>query len=206
MSEDPVTLWLTQLRDDDEAAATNLWNHFVDRIRGVARKKLNLESRRVYDDEDVAQSAFYSICAGVSSGRFPDLNDRNGLWQLIMVVTSRKVWFRHRYDRRDCRDIYRNSSDCFLTDSNSIAILPISGHALSREPTAEFTAEFLETYQNLIENLNDPALEQVVALRIEGYTDKEIASRLKCSRRTVQRRLEIVRRHLEHLKFPREYG
>lgn len=204
MSEDPVTLWLTQLRDDDEAAATNLWNHFVDRIRGVARKKLNYESCRVYDDEDVAQSAFYSICAGVSSGRFPDLNDRNGLWQLIMVVTSRKVWFRHRYDRRDCRDIHRNSSDCFLTDSNSIAILPISGQALSREPTAEFTAEFLETYQNLIENLNDPALEQVVALRIEGYTDKEIASRIQCSRRTVQRRLEIIRRHLERMELPCE--
>jgi RNA polymerase sigma factor (sigma-70 family) len=202
--EDPVTLWISQLRDDDEAAATNLWNHFVDRIRGVARKKLNFDSRRVYDDEDVAQSAFHSICAGVASGRFPDLRDRNCLWQLIMVVTSRKISFRHRYDRRDCRDIQRNSSDFFLNDSNSVVMLPISGQALSREPTAEFTAEFLETYENLIETLNDPALEQVVALRMEGYTDKEIASRLECSRRTVQRRLEIVRRQLERMEFPHE--
>ena len=148
MSEGPVTLWLTQLRNDDEAAATNLWNHFVDRIRGVARKKLNYESRRVYDDEDVAQSAFFSICAGVASGRFPDLRDRNCLWQLIMVVTSRKVWFRHRYDRRDCRDVHRNRSDYFLSDSNSVVILSVSGHAFSREPTAEFTAEFLETFEH----------------------------------------------------------
>ena len=204
MTNDPVTLWLTQLREDDEDAATKLWNHFVDRIRGVARKKLNLESRRVYDDEDIAQSAFHSICAGVASGRFPELNDRNGLWQLIMVITSRKVSYRHRYDRQDCRNIFRNTADYFLSDSNSVVVLPKSGQALSREPTPEFTAEFLETYEKLFASLADPALEQVVTLRMEGYTDDEIANRLKCSRRTVQRRLEIIRRHLERMDLASE--
>ena len=31
-SDDPVTLWIEELRDADEAAARKLWNHFVARL------------------------------------------------------------------------------------------------------------------------------------------------------------------------------
>jgi DNA-directed RNA polymerase specialized sigma24 family protein len=40
-----------------------------------------------------------------------------------------------------------------------------------------------------------------VTLRMEGYTDAEVADRLRCSRRTVQRRLEVVRRHWGRLEL-----
>jgi hypothetical protein len=62
--DDPVTLWLDELRNADEAAARKLWNHFFTRLCEVARKKLRPETRRVYDEEDAALSAFHSICAG----------------------------------------------------------------------------------------------------------------------------------------------
>ena len=66
----------------------------------------------------------------------------------------------------------------------------------SREPTPEFAAEFAEICESLFKVLNDPELEQVVLLRMEGLTDLEIAAKTSCSRRTVQRRLEVVRRQL----------
>jgi DNA-directed RNA polymerase specialized sigma24 family protein len=34
---------------------------------------------------------------------------------------------------------------------------------------------------------------------MEGYNDPEIAERLNCSRRSVQRRVEAIRRHWESL-------
>ncbi len=64
----------------------------------------------------------------------------------------------------------------------------------SREPTPDFAVEFAESCEALFQRLDDPELQKVVTLRMEGYTDSEIGARLKCSRRSVQRSLEVVRR------------
>jgi hypothetical protein len=98
-SDDPVTLWIDELRQADQAAARKLWNHFVARLYELGRKKLRPETRRVYDEEDAAQSAFHSVCAGIAAGRFPDLGSRESLWHLLVVITARKVADRHRHDR-----------------------------------------------------------------------------------------------------------
>jgi DNA-directed RNA polymerase specialized sigma24 family protein len=41
--------------------------------------------------------------------------------------------------------------------------------------------------------LRDPALEAVVLLKLEGYSNVEIAEKMKYSRRTIQRMLELVK-------------
>jgi RNA polymerase sigma factor (sigma-70 family) len=200
-SDDPVTLWIDELRNADEAAARKLWNHFVTRLYELGRKKLRPETRRVYDEQDAAQSAFQSVCAGIAAGRFPDLGSRENLWHLLAVITARKVAHRQRHDKQLRRDVHRNLSDSiFLQSSDEFAPAGVDA-LLSREPTPEFAAEFVETCDFLFQSLDDPALQQVVTLRMEGYTDDEIADRLKCSRRTVQRRLEVVRRHWHRLEL-----
>jgi hypothetical protein len=102
-SDDPVTLWIDELRNADEAAARKLWNHFVTRLYELGRQKLRPETRRVYDEEDAAQSAFHSVCAGIAAGRFPDLGSRGNLWQLLVVITARKVAHRQRHDQQQRR-------------------------------------------------------------------------------------------------------
>jgi RNA polymerase sigma factor (sigma-70 family) len=193
-SDDPVTIWIDELRTADEAAAQSLWRHFVARLYELGRKKLRQETRRVYDEEDAAQSAFHSVCAGIRAGRFPDLQDRDSLWRLLVVITARKVAHRQRYDRQERRDVRRNVSDyIFMPSDGESAVAGVDG-LQARQPTAEFAAEFVETCENLFASLQDPALKQVVTLRMEGHTDSEIAGKLNCSRRTVQRRLEVIRR------------
>jgi RNA polymerase sigma factor (sigma-70 family) len=203
-NDDPVTLWMDELRNADEAAARKLWNHFFTRLSELARKKLSPETRRVYDEEDAAQSAFHSVCAGIAAGRFPELRDRQSLWHLLLVITARKVAHRHRHDRQQRRDARRNMSDSiFLPTSGASGATDVELIA-SREPAPEFVAEFVETCEALFQSLDDPALKQVVVLRMEGYTDAETADRLKCSRRTVQRRLEVIRRHWDRLELTSE--
>jgi hypothetical protein len=82
-SDDPVTLWIDELRNADEA---------------------------VYDEEDAALSAFHSVCAGIAAGRFPDLGSRGNLWRLLVVITARKVAHRQRHDQQQRRDVHRMSS------------------------------------------------------------------------------------------------
>ena len=45
----------------------------------------------------------------------------------------------------------------------------------------------------LLERL-EPPLQQIAQLRLEGYANIEIAARLDCALRTVERRLDVIRR------------
>jgi DNA-directed RNA polymerase specialized sigma24 family protein len=38
-----------------------------------------------------------------------------------------------------------------------------------------------------------PEIQQVALLKVDGYTNDEIAQQLGCTRRTVQRRLNLIR-------------
>ena len=204
-SDDPVTLWIDELRHADEAAARKLWNHFFTRLYELGRKKLRPETRRVYDEEDAAQSAFQSVCAGIAAGRFPDLGGRGNLWHLLVVITATEGGA-STAARSPAAPGRAPESGRFhlLASQRGFARMPRMNVLVSREPTPEFAAEFVETCESLFQSLDDPALQQVVALRMEGYEDAEIADRLKCSRRTVQRRLEVIRRHWDRLELSSE--
>ena len=51
----------------------------------------------------------------------------------------------------------------------------------------------VEEYRHRLDSLGDESLAQVAVLKMEGRTDEEIATMLGCSRRTVQRKLDIIR-------------
>jgi RNA polymerase sigma factor (sigma-70 family) len=190
-SDEPVSVWIEGLQQGDESSARKLWEHFVQRLYEVAKKKLNKRVARTYDEQDAAQSAFHALCAGVSAGRYPDLNDRTSLWRLLLTITSNKISNRHRYEKREQRDIRRTATDSvFLAESDSSLI----GSLPAREPTPEYSAEFVDLCGRLVEGL-DPELQEIARLKIEGYTDVEISERLGCSDRTVRRRVELIRRN-----------
>ena len=90
-AEGSVTRWVTALKDGDVAAAQPLWERYYRRLVGLAREKLDAARRRAADEEDVVQSAFHSFFQGVAKGRFPQLDDRDNLWRLLVVITARKA-------------------------------------------------------------------------------------------------------------------
>lgn len=194
MSDD-VTHWLDELREHNASAAENLWRYYFVRLHGLARRNLSPDTRRVYDEEDAAQSAFLSFCQGIEAGRFPELKDRDSLWRLLVVITARKVRERHQFDRREKRDIRRVVTDSQIPavtapDRSWESLEQLAG----REPTPEFAAEFSETCERLFDGLPDGSLRDVAALKLQGLTDDEVGQQLQCARRTVQRRLEVIRR------------
>ena len=60
---------LKGLREKDPAAIERLWASYFERLVGLARMMLPSHARRVTDEEDVALSAFHSLCA--ARGRRP---------------------------------------------------------------------------------------------------------------------------------------
>lgn len=203
-NDDPVTLWLDGLRNVDDVAAGKLWNHFAQRLYVLARDKLRPDTRRVYDEEDVVLSAFHSFCAGVMAGRFPDLQDREGLWRLLISITARKVSHRHRFDHQQRRDVRRHHAPTSISEAEVGTSQWKLDHLPSCEPSPEFSTEFIDVCDHLMKSLADPDLQWVAALRIEGFQDAEIATQLGCSRSTVQRRLEIIRRNWQRMELTSE--
>ncbi len=192
-NNDPVSLWIDELRQADEVAAHKVWAHFAARLHQLARKRMRAKTKRVYDEEDVVQSMFHSVCRGLAEGRFPDLQDRDSLWRLMLVITGQKISNRHRFDQQKRRDVRRNLTDSIFSESQTDLGPRLGTELISREPTPEFVAEFQETSDRLFDALEETDLQEIAMLRMEGYKDTEIADRLDCSQRTVQRRLTMIR-------------
>ena len=179
--------------DTVEEAARALWGRFFRRMVGLARARLRASRAgdAAVDDEDVALSAFESFCAGAARGRFPDLFDRDDLWRLLVVITTRKALSESRRRNRLKRGggLVRNETDvAALDDEDELLAL-----AVGAEPTPETAALVLEEYRRLLDRLADDTLRAVAVWRMEGYGSDEIAAKLGCARRTVARQLALIR-------------
>src|SRR5260370_26005212 len=96
--EQSVTHWIGELKNGQKAAAQKLFEAYYRRLAALARKKLGKRPRTVADEEDVALSAFNSFFEGLRKGRFPKLNDRAGLWRLLVHITACKAIDLINYD------------------------------------------------------------------------------------------------------------
>jgi DNA-directed RNA polymerase specialized sigma24 family protein len=64
---------------------------------------------------------------------------------------------------------------------------------IGTEASPEFAVQVAEEFQALLEALPDEDLRLVARLRVEGHTNAEIARRLRCSERSVERKLALIR-------------
>lgn len=199
MPSDPsVTYWLRQVQAGDAAAAQALWERYFQRLVVLARKKLQGAARRVADEEDVALSALGSFFRGAEQGRFPRLNDRHDLWRLLIVITSRKAADLVQHEHRQKRGGAVQGESAFFKATGAAEEQAGAGQVEGREPTPAFAAQVAEEFERLLECLGDAELRQVALRKMEGYTTKEIAAKLGCVPRTVERKLRMIRTIWEH--------
>ena len=184
-----VTAWIVSLKAGEAAAAEPLWERYFARLVGLARRKLSASSQRLADEEDVALSAFKSLCQGAVAGRFPRLTDRDDLWPLLVVLTARKSVDLLRSEGRAKRGGAHDQSEraARVTTADELQ------SAVSQEPTPEFAA-LMNDYCDWLLSQLDPGPREVALLKLEGCTNQETAERLGCGIRTVERRLELIRR------------
>jgi RNA polymerase sigma factor (sigma-70 family) len=175
-----VTVWIEQLHNGNAHAAQKLWEGYFQRLVALARARLRSLPRRGKDEEDVALSAFDSFFRGVERNRFPQLDDRDDLWQILFMITERKAIDLIEYERRRKRDVRRTGGEIPLQ-------LP------GAEPDPAFAAEVSEQCEVLLAVLPDDELRKIAVYKMEGLTNKEIAEKLGCSEVTIERRLWRIR-------------
>lgn len=175
-----VTHWFGLLRDGDSAAAQRLWERYYPQLVGLARARL--QGAALLDEpEDVALSAFASFCHHAERGRFPQLADRDGLWRLLVTLTVRKAAHATRDQAR-----VKRGGDATAEYQELDALV-------GEEPTPEFAAQVAEEYRQLLERLADADLCRIAVWKMEGFSTKEIATKMDRALRSIERKLKLIR-------------
>jgi DNA-directed RNA polymerase specialized sigma24 family protein len=189
-----VTRWIGDLvaGTDPDSAAQKLWQRYFHRLVHLARDRLRAGPRGPADAEDAALSAFDSFCRGAAAGRFPRLDARDDLWALLVTLTARKAADQVRRERRQKRGGGRVRTEQQLGGAAAGGGGGLE-ELVGREPTPELAAMVAEEYRHLLGRLGDETLCRIAAWKLEGYAHEEIAARLGCGLRTVERKLGVIR-------------
>jgi DNA-directed RNA polymerase specialized sigma24 family protein len=195
-SEGSITQWLHLLRAGDRDVAQPLWDAIFARLVGLARSHLRgLRGRVADDEEDVALSALDSFCRNAQNGVFPRIDDRDDLWRVLLVLTVRKARSLARGENRLKRGAGRLVTFAELDDQELEALL-------GAEPTPDAALQMAEECQYLLECLNDESLRGVALWNLEGHANREIAQRMSCVEKTVERKLRSIRKLWSNSKEP----
>jgi len=197
------TLLLEMMRSSDTQERINaeegLWEQFVPNIRQLARKRMPVGGLPIADDEDVAISVFRVFFDGIKNGRFAATQSKGQAQALLNRLTVDKTidLIRFHQAKRRCP---RMSRPLEIEENGNrretlayVQSIP-DDIADSRQRTASNEIEWREEANRMINALSESTLKTIVVMRFLGYSNDEIASKLGCVTRTVERKLNVIRR------------
>ena len=147
--------WIERLKQGDPASAEEIWKRYYERLVRLARRTVAGE-RRVADEEDIVLSAFNSFFRGAKQERFPRLEDQHDLWQLLLMLTVRKIADQVRREGRQKRGsglVRGESAFCGRRGE------PAGDNrlVLGKEPSPELSVEVADQLEYLLGRLEETA-------------------------------------------------
>ena len=190
---DDVSLWLQELSQHSSRDIDVVWQEYFEKLVNFAALRLGNTPRRDADEEDIALSAMMSFYRGAKAVRFPKLDDREDVWKILLTITVRKVQkrIRHQTTQKRGGGAVRGESVFDRNDAGDAA----RGLAeiLGTEPTPSLFIAMDEQFRLLMEMLDDQQLREIALLKFQGHSNEEIATLQNCARRSVERKLQVIR-------------
>ena len=191
-----ITRFIGQLKAQDPQAAGEIWQRYFQRLLPLARARLRALTDRSVDEEDILQSVFDRFFRAAQEDRFARLHDRDDLWQILLMLTERKVaeqFRRSQAQKRGAGRVVTAADAGELGDGDARQLA-------DREPGPEFVAAFNDQLSQALGRLDAEKTREVALLRLEGFENREIADRLGISLSSVERKLRLIR-ELWHDEF-----
>ncbi len=190
-----VTRWIPGLKHGNQEAQAWVLARYYQRVLRQADERLGRTPRRAHDEEDVASEVFQQFLQQAQSNGFRQLEDRTDLEGILLLLTQRRATdlFRKTVARRK----FEVGESALGNAINGPANGPLDAQSCERSIDAEgtLTRELAETIRGLFHSIEcqELKLEQIAILRLQGYSADEIADQVGELRRTVYRRLELIR-------------
>lgn len=181
-----ISILISQLKEGDEDAATEIWHRLQPELIRFARAKSSGVPKSVYDEDDAVLSAFESVFSGVDAG-YIDPRDRHHLRSILKVIVVNKITDMIRRSTSAKRGGGRVASlERLLKDQTFDAI--------DRDAGPELVVMLDDEFRELFGRLRDDKFRKIAALTLQDWKPQEIAAELNVSQRTVQRKLNIIKK------------
>jgi DNA-directed RNA polymerase specialized sigma24 family protein len=194
--DDDLKLLLDGIQNQNNEAIEQFWKLHFNRLTALAKRKMTQVNKRVADEEDIAISAIHSFYDGLAQKRFHSINGNNELWKILATIVCRKISKQKRNINTKKRGGGLVRGESFFiagNNENDSNVHNSIGNNVKSHENPQFEIEFLDTCEKLYNILDDETMKNVARLIMEGYSIDEIASELGYVRRTIERKLKIIR-------------
>lgn len=180
-----VTVFFHQICEGEADALQPLWNHYFPRLMGLAERTLGCQNQRASGADDAVQSAFFSFWQQANHLAGDGEFHRDNLWAMLSVMTVRKA---RKQLRRE--SALKRGGDRKDVGQDAIADIPFrdTQNAFNSLSPQEFDVHSEELLMML-----DEALRPFAVLKLMGNSNREIATDQRCTERTVERKLRLIR-------------
>jgi RNA polymerase sigma-70 factor (ECF subfamily) len=175
-----MNLW----RGGDQAAAQQLFDRYVNRLLGVAKRRISQRLSGRIDAEDVVQSVFRTFFVRARDGQF-SVEDPDDVCKLLARITVHKVLRQVEHHTAAKRDAGAETSHGEDSQQRMAEVL-------DREPSPEAANLFVDQLEKLLAQLK-PEEQQILEMRMQGHGTEEIAAKLKTYDRKIRRVMERIR-------------
>ena len=189
-SDGSITKAVAGLQVSDEAAAQLIWDRFFSRLCQFAETRIYRRNKRHLEADDIAASAFMALVEGVREKRFEKVRNRDELWQMLILIAARKTINAQKHIDRDRRGGGNVQGDSAFGDSGIGSVVDF----VNRDLDPQVGAQLQELSENLLAQLPSDELRKIALMRMAGHSNAEIAETLQCTTRTVERKLNLIRR------------
>jgi RNA polymerase sigma factor (sigma-70 family) len=178
---------LTAARRGTPEALELLSRRYEDKVRVVARVLLGPALQPHLDSLDLVQSVHKSVLVGLRNDKF-DISSPDKLVALALTIVRRKVARKWRHLRRQVRNDDAGDGSNELPDRLAALTCPDDADP-SR--VAQLNEQIARLFQTL-----DPTDQQIMRLRMDGYSTEEMAAAVKLNPVTLRVRVTRLRQRL----------
>lgn len=194
-----ITMLVRRAAEGDSNAQTDLFERVVARLEQRAGRKLQ-RSRCTEEPEDAAQIVMHSVFRRLGEGKFT-IDSRNNLWALLFTIMDRKcIGINSRNFAKKRGGDHQIVGEAVLAKNDSgIGGLDRLDSAAATPEDIVRCEETIDGYFDKLEKHGDQTVTEVVAMRLEGYSNQEISERIGRGLATVERKFKLARDILSEL-------
>lgn len=199
-SDQQLKEWLTRAAEGEECAIEQLWRVYYPKLKSAVNARIVSIPRLAGESSDLTSKSLAGFLCSTIRSPVLDLTDVNSVWKLLKVVALRHIKdvAKQRFAQKRGGPLATISLDQAIggkddVDKTSLGMGRIATALWDKSaPDPCDGLLFDELVEKLLANVPDERTKSIVLMRLNDYSNGEIADMLKISIRTVQRHIKEI--------------